>query len=51
MNDIANFFKRTLIDHESPTKIAKDVIEYSKRFQNIHYSVDRGKKAYQSFSK
>ncbi|MFC1803900.1 serine hydroxymethyltransferase [Thermoproteota archaeon] len=50
MEDIANFFKRVLIDHESPDKIAKDVIEYTKGFQNLHYSVDNGKKAYQFYS-
>lgn len=40
MKEIAKFFKRVLIDKEDPAKVRKDVIEFRKNYQKIHYTFD-----------
>ncbi|OYT59861.1 MAG: serine hydroxymethyltransferase [Desulfurococcales archaeon ex4484_217_1] len=40
MKEIARFFRRVLIDKEDPAKVRKDVIEFRKNFQKIHYTFD-----------
>ncbi len=38
MKDIAVFFKRVLISKEEPTKVKKDVNNFRKEFQKIHFT-------------
>lgn len=37
MIEIAEFFKRLIIDKEEPAKVKEDVIEFKKDYQTIHY--------------
>jgi len=37
MEEIAKFMKKTLIDKEDPKKIKREVINFRKNFQKIHY--------------
>jgi glycine hydroxymethyltransferase len=38
MEQVAIFFKRLLIDKESPESVARDVEEYSRGFLGVEYS-------------
>lgn len=50
MNEIANFIKRTVIDGQDPSIIAKDVADFRKQFQKIHYAFDNTIGAYEYIS-
>lgn len=47
MKEIAEFFARVIIKGEEPEKVAKDVAEFRKDFQKIHYAFDTTKDAYE----
>lgn len=40
MLEVAQFFKRVLVDNEDPTKVRDDVIELRSGFQKVHYCFD-----------
>jgi len=46
MSEVAEFFKRILIDKEDPLKIKEDVTEFKKSFQTIHYCFNPDSPAY-----
>ncbi len=46
MVDVAEFFKRVLINKEDPKKVGVDVREFKKDFQDVHYCFKPGTKAY-----
>jgi glycine hydroxymethyltransferase len=50
MKDIAEFYKRILLDKEKPTKVQKDIKEFRKNFQEIHYCFKEGYQGYQYHS-
>ncbi|MFX1446498.1 MAG: serine hydroxymethyltransferase [Promethearchaeota archaeon] len=47
MVDIAEFFKDLLIDKKDPKKVRKEVAEFKKGFQEIHYCFQSPNKAYE----
>ncbi|MHA1525878.1 MAG: serine hydroxymethyltransferase, partial [Promethearchaeota archaeon] len=47
MIDIAEFFKKLIIDKQDPKKIREDVAEFKKDFQEIKYCFQLGNKAYE----
>jgi len=47
MVDIAEFFKDLLINKKDPKKVKKEVIEFKKGFQEIHYCFQSPNKAYE----
>lgn len=47
MVDIAEFFKDLLIDKKDPKKVKKEVSEFKKGFQEIHYCFQSPNKAYE----
>jgi glycine hydroxymethyltransferase len=47
MDEIAEFFKRLLIDLEDPKRIAEEVAEFRKDFQKVHYCFESAKEAYE----
>lgn len=47
MVEIAEFFKRALIDRDDPAKIAADVAEFREGFQKVHYCFESAKEAYE----
>ena len=38
MREIAQFMARVLLKEEEPAKVSKDVIEFRKQFQKVHYT-------------
>ena len=46
MEGIANFMKRIVLDKESPEKVGKDVAEFRKDYQTIHYCFEKKVEAY-----
>jgi len=40
MDVIAEFFKKILIDKKNPVEVKKEVIEFRKQYQEIHYTFD-----------
>ncbi|HEY7506880.1 MAG TPA: serine hydroxymethyltransferase [Nitrososphaera sp.] len=50
MNDIANFIKRVVVDKQDTAKIAAEVEEFRKQFQNVQYAFDNTLKAYEYVS-
>jgi glycine hydroxymethyltransferase len=51
MQDIAEFIKRVVIDKEDTARIAEEVAEFRRMFQNVHYSFDgEGLGAYEYIS-
>ncbi len=46
MEEIADFIRRVVIEKESPENVSKDVAEFRKGFQNIHYCFEKGAEAY-----
>ncbi|HEC95385.1 MAG TPA: hypothetical protein ENI45_05430 [Thermoplasmatales archaeon] len=46
MEKVAEFMKRVLIDKESAGKIRKEVAEFRKGFQNVHYCFHEGFNGY-----
>jgi glycine hydroxymethyltransferase len=47
MIDIAEFFKKMLVDKKDPKKIRKEVAEFRKGFQEIKYCFQTSNKAYE----
>ncbi|MCW3975686.1 MAG: serine hydroxymethyltransferase [Candidatus Bathyarchaeota archaeon] len=46
MNDIADFIKRIILDKETPETVIKDITEFRKDFQNVHYCFEKATEAY-----
>jgi glycine hydroxymethyltransferase len=47
MREIASLIKRVVIDKIDPIKVAKDVTEFRKDFQKVHYAFDNSMSAYE----
>jgi glycine hydroxymethyltransferase len=47
MSEVAEFIKRVVVDKEDPMKIKRDVTEFRKAFQNVHYCFENARKAYE----
>jgi len=47
MIDIAEFFKKLIIEKKEPKKIKNEVAEFRKDFQTIHYCFQPINKAYE----
>ena len=47
MEEVAAFFERTLLKNEDTKKIKKEIKEFRKDFQDIHYCYKEGYKGYQ----
>src|SRR5919109_406332 len=50
MKEIANFIKRVVVERQDPARIAKDVAEFRKQFQQVQYAFDNAVKAYEYIS-
>jgi len=46
MDEVATFFQRALLKKENPKKIQKDVKEFRKDFQTLHYCFKEGFRGY-----
>jgi glycine hydroxymethyltransferase len=46
MVEVAEFIKRVIIDKENPEKVKKDVIEFRKDYQKVHYCFENAVEAY-----
>lgn len=46
MEEIAEFIRRVVMDKEPPEKVGKEVAEFRKDFQTIHYCFEKGTEAY-----
>ncbi|MFO8110231.1 MAG: serine hydroxymethyltransferase [Thermoplasmata archaeon] len=49
MDEVADFMKRVIIDGEDPKAVKKDVEEFRKDFQGIHYCYKEGMPAHKRF--
>ncbi|MEM2901327.1 MAG: serine hydroxymethyltransferase [Candidatus Bathyarchaeia archaeon] len=47
MQDIAELMKRVVVDGEDPETVKKDVVEFRKGFQKIHFAFDSTRLAYE----
>lgn len=47
MIDIAELFKKLLIDHQKPEKIKEEIVEFRREFNSIHYCFQNSAKAYE----
>jgi glycine hydroxymethyltransferase len=47
MEEIADFFKRLLIDNEEPEKVREEVIEFRRGYQKVHYCFTSELEAYE----
>ena len=47
MEEIADFFKRVIIDKEDPNTVRQDVKEFKKEYNTIHYTFTDNEKAYE----
>jgi glycine hydroxymethyltransferase len=47
MAEIAEFLKRAIIDGEAPESVAKDVKEFRRNFQRVHYAFESATQAYE----
>ena len=50
MKEIANFIKRVVVDKQDTAKVAKDVADFRKQFQQVQYAFDNVIKAYEYIS-
>lgn len=50
MKEIAGFIKRVVVDKQHPNTVAKDVAEFRKRFQQLHYAFNNTIGAYEYIS-
>jgi glycine hydroxymethyltransferase len=50
MKEIAEFIKRVVVDKQDPHTVAKDVAEFRKRFQQLHYTFNNTIGAYEYIS-
>jgi len=46
MLEIANLIKRVIIDREPPENVRKDVVEFRKDYQKVHYCFENSTEAY-----
>lgn len=47
MDEIAEFIKRVVVDGESPEAVAKDVAEFRRDYQRVHYAFESVVEAYE----
>ena len=47
MTEIAEFIKRVVIDKESVEKVKKDVKEFRKEYQKVHFCFENATDAYE----
>ncbi|MEM2908341.1 MAG: serine hydroxymethyltransferase [Candidatus Hadarchaeales archaeon] len=47
MGEIAEFIKRVVIDGENPEAVARDVAEFRKDYQKVHYAFESATQAYE----
>jgi glycine hydroxymethyltransferase len=47
MAEVAELIKRIVINKEDPKKVMRDVIEFRKDFEKVHYCFESAKKAYE----
>lgn len=47
MQEIATFIKKVVIDKKDPSKVLKEVVEFKKNFQKVHFAFDNDTEAYQ----
>jgi glycine hydroxymethyltransferase len=47
MKEVADFIKRVVVDKQDPHTVAKDVAEFRKRFQQLHYAFNNTIGAYE----
>lgn len=47
MQEIATFIKKVVIDKKDPSKVLKEVVEFKKNFQRVHFAFDSDTAAYQ----
>ena len=47
MENVAEFFKKLLIDKKDPKKVKQDVLEFRKDFQEIKYCFQSPNKAHE----
>ncbi len=47
MLQIARFLRRIVFDNEDPSKVARDVTEFRRPFQKVHYAFDTTRDAYE----
>jgi glycine hydroxymethyltransferase len=50
MKEIANFIKRVVVDKQDTARVAKDVADFRKQFQQVQYAFDNAIKAYEYIS-
>ena len=50
MKEIANFIKRVIVEKQDPSIVRKDVADFRKQFQKIHYAFDNAVGAYEYIS-
>ena len=46
MGEVAEFMKRIVIDKEDVKKVKRDVVEFRKDFQKVHYCFEDATEAY-----
>lgn len=46
MEEIAKFFEKILLKNENPVKVRKDIKEFRKNFQELHYCFKKGFRGY-----
>ena len=47
MDDIAEFIERVMVDREDPSRVKRDVAEFRRGFQKIHYCFETVREAYE----
>ena len=47
MTEIAEFIKRVIVDREDPENVAKDVVDFRRDFQKVHYCFESATEAYE----
>jgi glycine hydroxymethyltransferase len=50
MREIANFIKRVIVEKQDPSIVRKDVADFRKQFQKVHYAFDNAVGAYEYIS-
>jgi glycine hydroxymethyltransferase len=50
MKEIANFIKRVIVEKQDPDIVRKDVADFRKQFQKVHYAFDNAVGAYEYIS-
>ena len=47
MNEVADLITRVVVKREPPVQVKKDVIEFRRNFQKIHFAFDTARDAYE----